>query len=114
IVMVALVATCGVAHANLVLESHDGLRHPQADRLLAPFLDELDDHGFTARRASVAKYLGGRLPRAAASSELTISEFARACDHALAVWRRQPKDNRELLAPLVRAAKMGFQNPGFL
>jgi hypothetical protein len=47
----------------VVLESHVGQRLANADAILAPLLDELEQRGFAARPASILDQVGGRAPR---------------------------------------------------
>ncbi|HEX3759812.1 MAG TPA: hypothetical protein VHW23_13955 [Kofleriaceae bacterium] len=50
-------------HPILVLESYVGQRPANADAIMAPLLDELEQRGFATRPASIAELAGGSAPR---------------------------------------------------
>jgi hypothetical protein len=50
-------------HPVLVLESYVGARPANADAVMAPLLDELEQRGFATRPASIAELAGGSAPR---------------------------------------------------
>src|ERR1041384_936552 len=49
-------------HPILVLESYVGQRPANADAVMAPLLDELEQRGFATRPASVLELAGGGAP----------------------------------------------------
>jgi hypothetical protein len=111
--IVLVVCTPTIVRADVVLQSFGGARANDADRLMQPFLDEMERRGFAALPASVDKRFAGQLPREASDPTLKTDDLARKYDYALAVWRKQPK-LEVLLPPLREAAELTFANPGLL
>ncbi len=108
-----IVATAATAGADVSLQSFGGARPKDADRILQPFVDELEQQHVAALPSSVGKHLGGRLPREASDPTLRIEKLAKSYDYALTLWRQQPKLDA-LLKPLETAVAMTLANPGFL
>jgi hypothetical protein len=76
-------------HPILVLESYVGQRPANADAVLAPLLDELDQRGFATRPAAVLDLVGGAAPRPGViDHDTSAAEITQAAESGYEAYTR--------------------------
>src|SRR5204863_8241158 len=73
----------------IVLESYVGQRPANANAIMAPLLDELEQHGFAAHPASVLELVGGRAPRPGVlDKDTTAAEITQPAESGYEAYTR--------------------------
>ena len=102
-----------VDHPILVLESYVGQRPANADAVLAPLLDELEQRGFAARPASVLELVGGGAPRPGVlDKDTTAAEITQPAESGYEAYTRGRFAEAE--AALKLAIERIHRNPALL
>jgi hypothetical protein len=100
-------------HPILVLESYVGQRPANADVVLAPLLDELEQRGFATRPASVLELVGGGAPRPGVlDRDTTAAEITQSAESGYEAYTRGRF--AEAQAALERAIDRIHRNPALL
>jgi hypothetical protein len=100
-------------HPILVLESYVGQRPANADAVLAPLLDELEQRGFATRPASVLELVGGSAPRPGVlDRDTTAAEITQSAESGYEAYTRGRFAEAE--AALKRAIERIHRNPALL
>jgi hypothetical protein len=112
-------ATAGAApgvrldHPILVLESYVGQRPANADAVMAPLLDELEQRGFATRPASILELAGGGAPRPGVlDRDTTAAEITQRGEAGYEAYTRGRFAEAE--AALRRAIERIHRNPALL
>jgi hypothetical protein len=111
-------ATAGPAgvrldHPILVLESYVGQRPANADAVMAPLLDELEQRGFATRPASILELAGGGAPRPGVlDADTTAAEITQRAESGYEAYTRGRFAEAE--AALTRAIERIHRNPALL
>ncbi|HEX8111324.1 MAG TPA: hypothetical protein VF516_26525, partial [Kofleriaceae bacterium] len=103
----------GLDHPILVLESYVGQRPANADAVLAPLLDELEQRGFATRPASVLELVGGGAPRPGVlDRDTTAAEITQSAESGYEAYTRGRFAEAE--AALKRVIERIHRNPALL
>ncbi len=103
----------GVDHPSLVLESYVGQRPANADAVLAPLLDELEQRGFATRPASILELVGGGAPRPGVlDRDTTAAEITQSAESGYEAYTRGRFAEAE--AALKLAIERIHRNPALL
>jgi len=111
-------ATAGPAgvrldHPILVLESYVGQRPANADAVMAPLLDELEQRGFATRPASILELAGGAAPRPGVlDADTSSAEITQRAESGYEAYTRGRFADAE--AALTRAIERIHRNPALL
>lgn len=100
-------------HPILVLESYVGQRPANADAIMAPVLDELEQRGFATRPASVLDVVGGSAPRPGVlDRDITAAEITQFADSGYEAYTRGRFAEAEAVLKL--AIERIHRNPALL
>ena len=100
-------------HPIIVLESYVGQRPANANAIMAPLLDELEQHGFAAHPASVLELVGGRAPRPGVlDKDTTAAEITQPAESGYEAYTRGRFAEAE--AALKLAIERIHRNPALL
>ncbi len=100
-------------HPILVLESYVGQRPADADAVMAPLLDELEQRGFATRPASILELAGGGVPRPGVlDADTTAAEITQRAESGYEAYTRGRFADAE--AALTRAIERIHRNPALL
>jgi len=100
-------------HPILVLESYVGQRPANADAVMAPLLDELEQRGFATRPASILELAGGGAPRPGVlDRDTTAAEITQRGESGYEAYTRGRFAEAE--AALKRAIERIHRNPALL
>jgi hypothetical protein len=100
-------------HPILVLESYVGQRPADADAVMAPLLDELEQRGFATRPASILELAGGAAPRPGVlDADTTAAEITQRAESGYEAYTRGRFADAE--AALTRAIERIHRNPALL
>lgn len=100
-------------HPILVLESYVGQRPANADAVMAPLLDELEQRGFATRPASILELVGGGAPRPGVlDRDTTAAEITQSAESGYEAYTRGRFAEAE--AALKLAIERIHRNPALL